>query len=137
MAADSLLMRQLDGWTAKGGAEGLLCAAGPGGLGIALKVEDGAMRAVRPALAELLRRLGLDPGDTQLLARYERWRGLDSFMVALATDGLTRLFGIPGKLPSAVRRLGMGVVQRTPALKHWFMDEARGMSGELPELLRG
>ena len=83
------------------------------------------------------RRLGLDPGDAQLLARYERWRGLDSMMVAFATDGLTRLFGIPGKLPSAIRRLGMGVVQRAPALKHWFMDEARGVSGQLPELLRG
>jgi 2-octaprenyl-6-methoxyphenol hydroxylase len=92
------------------------------------------------ALIEVLtegRRLGLDPGDAQLLARYERWRGLDSFMVALATDGLTRLFGIPGRLPSAIRRLGMGVVQRTPALKHWFMDEARGVSGQLPELLKG
>jgi 2-octaprenyl-6-methoxyphenol hydroxylase len=82
-------------------------------------------------------RLGLEPGDAQLLARYERWRGLDSFMVALATDGLTRLFGIPGRIPSAIRRLGMGIVQRTPPLKHWFMDEARGVSGDLPELLRG
>ena len=63
IAADSLLMRELEGWTAKGGAEGLLCAAGPGGLGIALKVEDGSMRAMRPALAELLRRLGLETGD--------------------------------------------------------------------------
>jgi 2-octaprenyl-6-methoxyphenol hydroxylase len=82
-------------------------------------------------------RLGLDPGDAQLLARYERWRGLDTFMVALATDGLTRLFGIPGRLPSMVRRFGMGVVQRTPPLKRWFMDEARGTSGALPELLKG
>jgi 2-octaprenyl-6-methoxyphenol hydroxylase len=82
-------------------------------------------------------RLGLDPGDAQLLTRYERWRGLDSFMVALATDGLTRLFGVPGRLPSAIRRLGMGTVQRTPALKTWFMDEARGMSGKLPALLQG
>jgi 2-octaprenyl-6-methoxyphenol hydroxylase len=82
-------------------------------------------------------RLGLDPGDAQLLARYERWRGLDTFMVALATDGLTRLFGVPGRLPSAIRRLGMGVVQRTPALKRWFMDEARGTNGALPELLKG
>ena len=62
-AADSMLMRELDGWTAKGGAEGLLCAAGPEGLGIALKVEDGSMRAMRPALAELLRRLGLETGE--------------------------------------------------------------------------
>ncbi len=91
------------------------------------------------ALVEVLAegmRLGLDPGDAQLLARYERWRGLDTFMVALATDGLTRLFGIPGNLPSAVRRLGMSVVQRAPPLKRWFMDEARGVSGAVPELLR-
>ncbi len=63
MAADSLLMRELEGWTAKGGAEGLLCASGPDGLGLALKVEDGSMRAMRPALAELLRRLGLETGE--------------------------------------------------------------------------
>lgn len=91
------------------------------------------------ALVEVLdegARLGLEPGDAQLLTRYERWRGLDSFMVALATDGLTRLFGIPGNAASAVRRLGMAGVERLPPLKRWFMDEARGMSGELPELLR-
>jgi L-asparaginase II len=63
MAADSLLMRELEGWTAKGGAEGLLCACGPGGIGIALKVEDGNMRAVRPALAEVLGRLGYETGE--------------------------------------------------------------------------
>jgi 2-octaprenyl-6-methoxyphenol hydroxylase len=81
-------------------------------------------------------RLGLEPGDAQLLARYERWRGLDSFMVALATDGLNRLFGLPGDAASAVRRLGMAGVERLPPLKRWFMNEARGMSGSLPELLR-
>jgi 2-octaprenyl-6-methoxyphenol hydroxylase len=91
------------------------------------------------ALVEVLvdgMRLGLEPGDAQLLARYERWRALDSFSVALACDSLTRLFGVPGRLPSAIRRLGMGLVQRTPPLKAFFMDEARGMSGKLPELLR-
>jgi 2-octaprenyl-6-methoxyphenol hydroxylase len=81
--------------------------------------------------------LGLDPGDPELLKRYEAWRGLDSFMVALATDGLTRLFGVPGKTASAVRRLGMAAVQRTPMLKSFFMDEARGVSGDLPAILRG
>jgi L-asparaginase II len=67
IAADSLLMRELEGWTAKGGAEGLMCATGPDGLGIALKVEDGNMRAIRPALAEFLRRLGLDTGELGLV----------------------------------------------------------------------
>jgi len=62
-APDTVLMQELEGWTAKGGAEGLLCACGPGGLGLVLKVGDGAGRAVGPALAELLRRLGLEsPG---------------------------------------------------------------------------
>ena len=91
------------------------------------------------ALVEVLAegaRLGLDPGDPELLKRYENWRGLDSFMVALATDGLTRLFGVPGKTASAVRRLGMAAVQRTPMLKSFFMDEARGVPGDLPELLK-
>ena len=81
-------------------------------------------------------RLGLECGDAQLLARYERWRGLDSFMVALATDGLTRLFGLPGDAASLVRRIGMTGVERLPPLKRRFMDEARGMAGDLPELLR-
>jgi 2-octaprenyl-6-methoxyphenol hydroxylase len=31
----------------------------------------------------------------------------------------------------------MGAVQRSAALKRFFMDEARGMSGDLPSLLRG
>jgi len=92
------------------------------------------------ALVEVLaegRRLGLDPGDAQMLARYEKWRALDSLMVMSATDTLTRLFGIRGRAASAIRRLGMAGVQRVPALKRWFMDEARGMSGQLPELLKG
>ena len=90
------------------------------------------------ALVEVLSdgaRLGLEPGDAQLLARYERWRSLDTFAVMSVTDGINRLFGVPGRLPSAVRRLGMGAVQRIPALKNFFMDEARGVSGRLPELL--
>ena len=58
-ATDTDLMRLRPGWLAKGGAEGLICAATPEGAGIALKVEDGNMRALRPALASFL---GLDDG---------------------------------------------------------------------------
>jgi 2-octaprenyl-6-methoxyphenol hydroxylase len=83
------------------------------------------------------KRLGLDMGDAQLLKRYERWRGLDTFLVALATDGLTRLFGIPGKSASAVRRFGISAVNAIPPLKNRFMAEARGESGDLPKLLQG
>ncbi|TMJ20380.1 MAG: FAD-dependent oxidoreductase [Alphaproteobacteria bacterium] len=104
------------------------------GQGLNLGFRDAA------ALAEVLvegARLGLDLGDAQLLDRYERWRSLDTLMVAMATDSLTRLYGVPGKTASALRRLGMGAVQRIGPLKDRLMAEARGESGDLPLLLRG
>ena len=53
-AVDTDLMRLRRGWIAKGGAEGLFCAAHDDGRGIALKAEDGAYRAIGPALAHVL-----------------------------------------------------------------------------------
>jgi L-asparaginase II len=53
-SVDTELMRLRDGWIAKGGAEGLFCAAHADGRGIALKAEDGAYRAIGPALALVL-----------------------------------------------------------------------------------
>jgi L-asparaginase II len=61
LAADTILMKVLPGWIAKGGAEGLLCAARDG-LGIAVKAEDGSSRPLGPALAAFLDRLGFDAG---------------------------------------------------------------------------
>jgi 2-octaprenyl-6-methoxyphenol hydroxylase len=104
------------------------------GQGLNLGFRDAA------ALAQVLvegARLGLDLGDAQLLERYERWRSLDTFMVAAATDGLTRLYGIPGRAASRIRRLGMSAVQKIGPLKGRLMAEARGESGEMPLLLRG
>jgi len=61
--ADLQLMRAAPGWFAKVGAEGLLCAGGPGGLGVALKCEDGSSRPLEPAAAAFLAQLGVDlPG---------------------------------------------------------------------------
>ena len=82
-------------------------------------------------------RLGLDLGDKQLLDRYQRWRALDALSVSVATDSLTRIYGIPGKTASAVRRFGMGMIDRLSPIKNRLMSEARGTSGELPLLLRG
>jgi 2-octaprenyl-6-methoxyphenol hydroxylase len=104
------------------------------GQGLNLGFRDAA------ALAQVLvegSRLGLDMGDAQLLERYARWRSLDTFMVAAATDGLTRLYGIRGRAASAVRRFGMGMVQRIGPVKDRLMAEARGESGDMPLLLRG
>jgi 2-octaprenyl-6-methoxyphenol hydroxylase len=104
------------------------------GQGLNLGFRDAA------ALAQVLvegARLGLDLGDKQLLDRYQRWRSLDSLMVAMATDGLTRIYGVPGRTASAVRRFGMGLIDRVGPIKNRLMNEARGTSGDLPLLLRG
>ncbi|HEY3018414.1 MAG TPA: asparaginase [Gaiellaceae bacterium] len=65
-AADTRLMKAQPGWIAKGGAEGLLCAAG-NGVGVALKAEDGNGRALGPAAAAFFRQLDLDLGDLDVL----------------------------------------------------------------------
>jgi 2-octaprenyl-6-methoxyphenol hydroxylase len=104
------------------------------GQGLNLGFRDAA------ALAQVLvegARLGLDLGDRQLLDRYQRWRSLDSLMVAMSTDGLTRVYGVPGRTASAVRRFGMGLIDRIGPIKNKLMNEARGTSGDLPLLLRG
>jgi L-asparaginase II len=55
---DTQLMQAHPGWLAKGGAEGLLCGIAPDGAGFALKAEDGAFRALGPALASFFPGLG-------------------------------------------------------------------------------
>jgi 2-octaprenyl-6-methoxyphenol hydroxylase len=82
-------------------------------------------------------RLGFDPGDAQALERYERWRRFDSVSSAAAFDGLNRLFASDLTLLRAAREAGLGVVDRVPALKRFFVSEAAGVTGELPRLLRG
>jgi 2-octaprenyl-6-methoxyphenol hydroxylase len=92
------------------------------------------------ALAEVLvdaARTGQDLGAPDVLARYSAWRRLDNAMVGAVTDGLNKLFAVPGRLPAAVRRFGLAGVQRIPPLKARFMAEARGETGKLPALLKG
>ncbi len=92
------------------------------------------------ALAEVIvegMRTGLEPGDAQLLARYQKWRALDSLSVTMMMDGLVRLFDVPGRPASLARRLGLSAVQRMGPLKDRFMAEARGESGPRPRLLLG
>jgi 2-octaprenyl-6-methoxyphenol hydroxylase len=92
------------------------------------------------ALAELAidaRRLGLDPGSAQVLARYERWRRFDSLALIAITDGLNRLFA-NDLLPLRVaRELGLGMVERIAPLKGFFMRHAMGLLGDLPRVMRG
>ncbi|MCP9308219.1 UbiH/UbiF/VisC/COQ6 family ubiquinone biosynthesis hydroxylase [Zymomonas mobilis] len=92
------------------------------------------------ALTEILvegRRLGMDLGDAILLERYARWRSLDNFAIAAGTDALVRIFAVPGKVASFVRRVGFKAINNMGFIKNFFLAEARGDSGKLPRLLTG
>ena len=80
-------------------------------------------------------RLGEDPGMLNVLERYERWRRLDVAMMAMATDGLNRLFSNDIGVLRMARDLGLGLVDRMPQLKKALIRHAAGISG--PRLLRG
>jgi 2-octaprenyl-6-methoxyphenol hydroxylase len=80
--------------------------------------------------------LGLDPADPGALARYERARRFDTTVMAASTDVLNRLFS-NDELPARLARdFGLGVVDRLPVLKRFFVREAAGMTGTVPALMR-
>jgi L-asparaginase II len=58
-ADDTVLMGAVPGLLAKGGAEGVVAVAVPDAGAVAIKIEDGAMRARTPVLLAALRRLGI------------------------------------------------------------------------------
>jgi 2-octaprenyl-6-methoxyphenol hydroxylase len=92
------------------------------------------------ALAEVVvdaARLGMDPGSPAVLDRYQRWRRFDTMAMGLATDGLNRLFSNRFDVLRLARDVGLGLVDRLPALKRVFIREAAGLTGEVPKLLRG
>ena len=104
------------------------------GQGLNMGLRDVA--ALAEAIADAAR-LGLDIGGADVLERYQRWRRFDTMTMGVATDGLNRLFSNSSDVLRLMRDLGLGVVERIPALKRVFIREAAGFTGELPKLLRG
>lgn len=105
------------------------------GQGLNLGLHDAA--ALGEAIVDGIR-LGQDPGSPEVLDAYERARRTDITAMGLVTDGLNRLFSndlLPVRL---IRDLGLGLVDRMPALKRFFISEAAGLTGrEPPRLLKG
>jgi 2-octaprenyl-6-methoxyphenol hydroxylase len=92
------------------------------------------------ALAEVVvdaARLGLDIGSPVTLDRYQRWRRFDTMAMGIMTDGLNRLFSNRSDVLRLARDVGLGLVDRLPALKQLFIREAAGIVGEVPKLLKG
>jgi len=104
------------------------------GQGLNLGLKDVA------ALAEVIvdaARLGLDPGTADVLEGYERARRFDTVAMGGVTDGLNRLFSNDATPLRLARDLGLGVVDRLPRLKRFFIREAAGVAGAPPRLMRG
>ena len=82
-------------------------------------------------------RRGQDIGAADVLDGYARWRRFDIAALAAATDGINRLFSNDNPLLRLGRDLGLGAVDRLPALRRALIAEAAGLAGDLPPLLRG
>jgi len=104
------------------------------GQGLNMGLRDVA--ALAEAVADAAR-LGLDIGAADVLERYQRWRRFDTMTMGVATDGLNRLFSNRSDVLRLARDVGLGIVERIPALKHMFIREAAGFTGDVPKLLRG
>ncbi len=92
------------------------------------------------ALAETIveaDRLGRDIGALDVLRRYERWRRFDTVRMGFTTDILNRLFSNDFTPLRIAREIGLGLVDRMPVLKDYFIREAAGVAGASPRLLRG
>ncbi|MDO3432738.1 ubiquinone biosynthesis hydroxylase [Rhizobium sp. CBN3] len=93
------------------------------------------------ALAETIveaDRLGLDIGSINILERYQTWRRFDTFRMGVTTDVLNRLFSNDAMPIRIARDVGLGIVDRLPRLKSFFISQAAGTAAkDNPRLLAG
>ena len=104
------------------------------GQGLNLGFKDAA------ALAEVVvdaDRLGQDIGAIDVLERYQQWRRFDTLQMGITTDVLNRMFSNDFAPLRAVRDIGLGLVERMPRMKQFFIRQASGLSEAAPRLLRG
>jgi 2-octaprenyl-6-methoxyphenol hydroxylase len=107
------------------------------GQGLNLGFKDAAALAETIVEAD---RLGQDIGALDVLERYQQWRRFDTVQMGVTTDVLNRLFSNDLAPLRAVRDIGLGVVDRMPRLKSFFIRQASGLSalaGPMPRLLKG
>ena len=96
------------------------------GQGLNLGFKDVAALAETVVEAD---RLGLDIGAISVLERYEHWRRFDTVRMGVTTDVLNRLFSNDATPLRVLRDVGLGVVDRLPGLKSFFIRQAEGTAG--------
>ena len=103
------------------------------GQGLNLGLADAA--ALAEGVSDAMR-LGLDPGSRDVLKAYERARRFDTLAMAAATDGLNRLFSNDTLPLRLARDFGLGLVDKLPGLKGFFIREAAQQRQSVPRLMR-
>jgi 2-octaprenyl-6-methoxyphenol hydroxylase len=101
------------------------------GQGLNLGLRDAAALADNVALSI---RKGIDLGS-EVIQEYEKWRSFDNNKLGITTDILNRLFSNKNSSLRIIRRLGLDGVNRSELLKTFFIEEASGLTGELPTLM--
>lgn len=104
------------------------------GQGLNLGLNDVA--ALAETVLDALR-LGMDHGAADALERYQRWRRLDTALMAAVTDNLNRLFSNDVAPVRALRDVGLGLVDRLPRIKSSLIGRAAGLDSHAPRLVRG
>ena len=105
------------------------------GQGLNLGFKDVAALAETVVEAD---RLGLDIGSINILERYQTWRRFDTFRMGVTTDVLNRLFSNDATPIRIARDVGLGIVDRLPRLKSFFIGQAAGTTAkDNPRLLAG
>ncbi len=104
------------------------------GQGLNLGFKDAAALAETIVEAD---RLGQDIGALDVLERYQQWRRFDTVQMGVTTDVLNRLFSNDFGPVRQIRDIGLGLVDRMPRLKEFFIRQAAGLANDAPRLLRG
>ncbi|WP_455477695.1 ubiquinone biosynthesis hydroxylase [Bartonella sp. B41] len=104
------------------------------GQGLNLGLRDSA--ALAEVIIETIR-LGLDIGSLIALERYQSWRRFEIVRMTLSNDWLNKLFSNDNLLLRMLRDVGLGIVNKTPKMKKYFIQEASGLTPNAPRLLRG
>src|SRR5690606_1778838 len=102
------------------------------GQGLNLGFRDAA------ALAEVVveaDRLGRDIGALDVLDTYQAWRRFDTLQMGVTTDVLNRMFSNDFGPLRTIRDIGLGLVDRMPRMKAFFVRQASGLTGNTPRLL--
>jgi len=104
------------------------------GQGLNLGFKDAAALAETIVEAD---RLGQDIGTLDVLERYQMWRRFDTVQMGVVTDVLNRHFSNDNDVLRGLRDFGLGVVERMPFAKKFFINQASGENSSAPRLLKG